>query len=300
MGAQKFRVYNRARESFLKPEVAVVDTTTEPLKRLIENLAIQEGTGLWLKPYRGIPSAPGLPPFDLVYLDQVRRVVQEVESYPNPDVKPFNIRTTSALVLPAHTAFASQIQTGDQLEFSVAEDATQKEPQKDNRSQPSRSEDRFEPLPQSIQKLDEKKTAFQGQGTGSLTARFLRWLKAEPSDRRAGNRHPLPDLVAYHWTGGAPKAYLIGDISHSGLFLLTEERHFPGTILLMTLQIRDSDGDQPGDSIAVRTRVIRWGADGVGFAFVVSASAGPQNGRTALENGADKKSLEEFLLQLNR
>lgn len=81
MGTPKFRVYKGTRESFLNLEVAVIETTTESLKRLIENLAIQQDRALWLTPYRGIPFAPGLPPFDLVYLDQVRRVVQEVESY---------------------------------------------------------------------------------------------------------------------------------------------------------------------------------------------------------------------------
>lgn len=80
--------------------------------------------------------------------------------------------------------------------------------------------------PQANQKLDGKKAAFEGQETGSLMARFLRWLKAEPSQSRQAHRHPLPGLVAYHWTDGAPKAYLIGDISHSGLFLLTEKRPF--------------------------------------------------------------------------
>jgi hypothetical protein len=231
-------------------------------------------------------------------LDQVHQVVQEVESYPNPNVRPLNPRTASALVLPAHTAFASQTQPEDQLEFYVPEVA-RTERQKEVRSLSPQSEARSGILPQANQKLDGKKHGFEDQKKGSLMARFLRWLKAEPSDRRVGNRHPLPGLVAYHWTGGGPRAYLIGDISHSGLFLLTEERPFPGTILLMTLQIRDSDGDQPGNSIAVRTHVIRWGADGVGFAFVMPSVVGPQGGRAAQENGVDKESLEEFLLQLN-
>lgn len=274
----------------------MVDTTTEPLKRLIEDLAIQAEMGLWLKPYRGIPSAPGLPQFELVYLDQLHRVVQEVESYPNPDVKLFDPRTASALVLPVHTAFANQILIGDQLEFRAADEAADTGGPDQARSQ---SKDRSGPLQPAIHKSDDGATESKGQKGGSLGARFLRWLKNEPSDRRVGNRHPLPGLVAYHWTGGAPKAYLIGDISHRGLFLLTEERPFPGTILLMTLQVRDSDGDKPGNSIAVRTRVVRWGPDGVGFAFILSSSASPQTGRNALENAVDRKSLEEFLKQLN-
>src|ERR1017187_5474072 len=107
METQKFRVFNRSRERFLSLEVSVVDTTSEPFKMLIEELAVHADIGLWLKPYRGIPAAPGLPPFYLVYLDKDYRVVQEVESYPSPEVKLLNPRTASALVLPAHTILTS-------------------------------------------------------------------------------------------------------------------------------------------------------------------------------------------------
>ena len=44
--AARFRVYNRARENFLSIEVAVVDTTTQPLKKLIQDLAVKIDSGL--------------------------------------------------------------------------------------------------------------------------------------------------------------------------------------------------------------------------------------------------------------
>lgn len=295
MENQRLRVYNRAREGFLSLEVVVVDTTTEPLKRLLEDLDVKGGTGIWLMPYRGIPSAPGMTPFDLIYLDQDHRIVQEVESYPSPESKPLNPQTASALVLPPHTIFASQAVTGDQLEFR---DAAEMRSQGEDGSSSSLSADRSRQLRLAIQKLDEEEAESPDQEKGSLMTRFLRWLNANPSDRRRGNRHPLPGLVAYHWTGGAPKAYHLGDISHSGLYLLTEDRPFPGTILLMTLQITHSDGDIPGNSIAVRTKVVRWGVDGVGFEFVLSMSADPQGGGVRTENEADRKTLDEFLKQL--
>ncbi len=293
MGPRKLRVYNRAREDFLSLEIAVVDTTAEPLKKLIEDLAV-EGGGIWLTPYRGIPSAPGLPPFDVVYLDEDRRVAQAVESYPSPEIKPLNAQAASALVLPARTLFASQALTGDQLEFCALEDPLvtgvlnkAHAPGYASQSNPA------------IQKLDPRATDSQeGQGK-SLGSRFLRWLSPDASSRRRGKRHPLPGLVAYHWTGGAPKAYSVGNISQSGFYLLTEDRPFPGTIMLMTLQIESSDGDKPGNSIAVRTMVMRWGDDGVGFAFVLSMPSNPKSRPASPENGADKKSLDEFLKRLN-
>jgi hypothetical protein len=109
----------------------------------------------------------------------------------------------------------------------------------------------------------------------------------------------LPGLVAYHWTGGAPKAYHIGDISDTGFYLLTEERPFLETILLMTLQRTGSDGENPGDSIAVHTKVVRWGADGVRLAFVTSRPTDSMSGDSRPENGGDQKTLEEFVKRLN-
>ena len=292
-GTTKLRVYNRAREDFLSLEIAVVDTTAEPLKKLIEDLAV-EGGGIWLTPYRGIPSAPGLPPFDVIYLDEDQRVAQEVESYPSPDIKPLNAQAASALVLPARTVFASQAFTGDQLEFCALEDPVvagvpnkARAPKASSQSNPA------------TQKLDPDATGSQdGQGK-SLGSRFLNWLSPKSSNRRGGDRHPLPGLVAYHWTGGAPKAYSVGDISQSGFYLLTEDRPFPGTIILMTLQIESCDGEKPENSIAVRTMVMRWGDDGVGFAFVFSMPSNSKNRAPSPENGADRKSLEEFLKRLN-
>jgi len=324
MEIQKFRVFNRTRGNFLSLEVSIVDTTVEPMKKLIEDLAQHAEVALWLKPYRGIPAAPGMPPFDIVYLDEDHRVVQEIESYPSPQVRPLNSRTASALVLPPHTVFGSQTLPGDELDVRAAQAAdeaerrrgilsgpngpgiaeqrtgstAQESPQR-VAATPAFPGDRSGQVHQAIQKLDEKVwDESQEEKKLSLKDRFLRWLNPDPSNRRWAYRHPLPGLVAYHWTGGAPKAYHIGDISDTGFFLLTEERPFPGTIVLMTLQRTNSDGENPEDSIPVRTKVVRWGADGVGLAFVLAKSP-DKGGEIRPENGADQKALEKFLKQLN-
>lgn len=129
----------------------------------------------------------------------------------------------------------------------------------------------------------------------SLKAWLKNWLS---SDRRRARRQPLPGLVAYYWTGSAPRAYQISDISSSGFYLLTEERWFPGTMVLMTLQRTDSDGQNLEDSIAVQSRVVRWGSDGLGLAFVVSRGSDGGHGDSMREHGADKRTLDRFLAQL--
>lgn len=132
----------------------------------------------------------------------------------------------------------------------------------------------------------------KGGKPNSFKTWLQNWLS---SDRRRAHRQPLPGLVAYYWTGSAPRAYQIADISSSGFYLLTEERWFPGTMVLMTLQRTDSGGQNLDDSIAVQSRVVRWGSDGLGLAFVLSTST---NGEALREHGADKKTLERFLARL--
>ncbi|MFZ0744698.1 MAG: PilZ domain-containing protein [Terracidiphilus sp.] len=327
METQKFRVFNESRESSLSLEVFIVDTTTEPFKKLIDDLAVKAGTALWLRPYRGIPAVPGLQPFDLVYLDEENLVLQEVESFPNPEVKPLSAQPASALALPAHTTFASQTLTGDQLVFRNAPSAEQRNAgnvgEKERgvlrmpansdpaaRSAPMKappvlggplSDKKSQQLQQAIRTLDQEDEAeSQGRKKISLKTRFLCWLnRSDPSERRRAGRHPLPGLVAYHWTGGNPKAYHVGNISQTGFFLLTDERPFPGTMILMTLQKTETSGINPEDSIAVHTRVVRWGPDGVGLDWVPSSPADRSVGNTLAQNGADQKALAEFLARLH-
>jgi hypothetical protein len=313
METPKFRVHNRSRESFLSLEVAVVDTTVEPLKKLVEDLAVQADFALWLKPYRGIPAAPGLPRFDLMYLDEFHRVVQEVESFPSPEARPLHPRTASALALPAHTIFASQAKPGDELDFREMDEAEVMQRERDRAGESKESvagastdnhggaptENRAGRLQFAAQKLDASEAEYLAKQKVSLKARFLRWLNSEPSDRRVGIRHPLPGLVAYHWTGGAPKAYHVGNISDTGFYLLTEERPFPGTIVLMTLQRTETSGENPEDSIAVRSKVVHWGSDGVGLEFVLAVPVDSRHRGPRPENGADHAALEKFLKSLD-
>jgi hypothetical protein len=321
----RYRVNNRARENFLSIEATVVDTTTEPLKKLIQDLAVKVDSGLWLKPYRGIPAIPGLlAPFDIIYLDEEHRILQEIESYPSPEVRPLKGEPASALVLPAHTFFASRSLPGDQLEFRNTADGGEIEHGFKVVSRPAAPHPVWQPgdssslfstgkgtpaprltdasarqLRLAIKGLEQGTVPAELPKSQSVIARFRRWLVPDPYDRRRAGRHPLPELVAYHWTGGTPVAYHVGDISDSGFFLLTEERPFPGTMILMTLQRTETSGESAVDSIAVNTRVTRWGPDGVGLELL-PAKPIRKGGEASADNGADTKVLAEFLKRLNR
>ncbi len=320
---ERFRVYNRSRENFLSVEVTVVETTTQPLKKLIQDLAVKVNSALWLKPYRGIPAIPGLlPPFDLIYLDEQYRILQEVESFPSPDIRPLKQQPASALVLPAHTMFASRSLPGDQLELRSTADGAEIEHgfklitrpggsipamQTDSASHvspgkntptPRPNDDPSRQLQLAIKQLDNGEAQAETPKNHSWMARFRRWLVPDPYDRRGAGRSPLPGLVAYHWTGGTPKAYHIGNISDSGFFLLTEERPFPGTMILMTIQRTDTSGEDSQDSIAVNTRITRWGPDGIGLELMPSKLQNRKSGENPESNGADTKALADFLKRL--
>jgi uncharacterized membrane protein (UPF0127 family) len=314
MDTRKYCVYNQTRESFLSLGVVVADTAAKQLKVLMENLTIKADSGLWLTPFRGVPATKGLSPVDLIYLDEENRVLQAIESFPNHAIEPTRDQPASALVLAGHTIFSTQTQPGDALLICAADEMEERLARSQNGSaypsgtsnglgSSSKSSpvavaevteaDRAAELQMAHQRLVEKETsdvdAFQNV---SWFIKFLRWLS---TDRRGSKRHPLPGLVAYYWTGGAPQAFHIADISTNGLYLLTDERWFPGTMILMTLQRTNTDGDDPDDFISVLTKVIRWGSDGVGLSFVPSNTVDLNSGQPLPEAGVGKKALHRFI-----
>ena len=115
------------------------------------------------------------------------------------------------------------------------------------------------------------------------------------SERRRANRQSAPQLAAFFWTGAAPVEHGIRDISATGLFLITEERWYPGTVVMMTLQKRGEAIDSPDRSIAVQSQAVRWGEDGVGLQFVLPEGSDRKRGKNLLEEGVDRRALEKFL-----
>ncbi len=318
MEGQRYCVYNQTRESFLSLGVTVADAAPGYVRELIDRVSVKPDSGLWMIPYRGILPAHVHSPVDLVYLDSNYRVIQEIESFLTSTVEPLKDEAASALVLPAHTIYSSQTQPGDQMVICVADemerrlerlsgslasmsnsqsDATTKEKHSGNGSSTHAS---LQIRSAGKQTTDQGKDTMDNLGLktgkrGSLLGWIQNWLS---SDRRRAPRQPLPGLVAYYWTGSTPRAYQIADISISGFYVLTEERWFPGTMVLMTLQRTDSAGKNLDDSIAVQSRVVRWGSDGLGLAFVLSKAVDPNSGESMRENGADRKMLDRFLERL--
>jgi hypothetical protein len=118
-------------------------------------------------------------------------------------------------------------------------------------------------------------------------------------ERRKNDRQAAPGLAAFFWTGGAPIQHGIRDISPTGLYLLTEERWYLGTIIVITLQRSDAAEGSPERSVAVQSKAVRYGEDGVGLEFLLPETRAGNRGRNMLNSGADRGTLEKFLKGLS-
>lgn len=143
-------------------------------------------------------------------------------------------------------------------------------------------------------KREKKIVEPEEEESPSFTLRFLRWLFPEVNQRRAV-RYPTPGLVAFYWTGGAPHSYNVGDMSATGLFLLTKERWAPGTLIQMTLQQQDGKQHHAENSICVLSEVVRWSEDGAGFNFILTDYENVLNYGIMAGEAIDRKSVERFL-----
>jgi hypothetical protein len=136
-----------------------------------------------------------------------------------------------------------------------------------------------------------------GEMAKLLRSKLMHWLKPEvpPSDRRRSHRRYVPGMVAYYFTGGAPRPHQVADISATGFYLLTEDSWIPDTMIQMTLQ-RPTTKGQAKRSIAVLSKIVRKGADGVGTEFVMAQELDHRHSLDIMPKQAtDKHALARFL-----
>jgi hypothetical protein len=122
------------------------------------------------------------------------------------------------------------------------------------------------------------------------------WFESLSSrEQRSAERQEPINLVAYYYDGGAPQAHDVRDISNAGLYLMTDARWYPGTIVRLTLQrvgIADSDPDR---SISVNAKVVRLGKDGVGLELLLREKYPPLGDQNVDPKGVNRKIFSRFL-----
>lgn len=130
---------------------------------------------------------------------------------------------------------------------------------------------------------------------------FKRLLSPEPSDPRKASRTELSWLVAYFFTGGRSIAHAIRDISVTGMYVFTQERWYPGTVVRMTLT--DKRNQISERSFTINAEVVRSTDDGVGFRFVLKDAIDPRDAFTSAVDlhaqGVYRVDVEAFLLRIS-
>jgi hypothetical protein len=323
MEARKLCAYNQTRECFLGLEVVGADLAHASMAERIKALGLRSGEGVWIAPFRSLPT-PELPALlDVLYLDEGGRVLDAVESYATSRQKPASTKPASVLVLPAHSIYSSQTQAGDQLVVCAAEEMESRLERLAGSRGAAQVENaallREEPLwsggpgmlelelrPEQRQGAEQhhvmglakpEPRASETRSPRAPGTWLDRWWSPDP---RHAPREAAPGLAAYYWNGSAPEPHGIRDISSSGLYVVTEERWYPGTLVLMILQ-RSEKGEEVAErSIAVLSRAVRWGQDGVGLQFVLAEDKNGKQADAATALGADRNEFERFLQQLKK
>ena len=130
-----------------------------------------------------------------------------------------------------------------------------------------------------------------------LGAKFKRWLSPAPSkasDRRRAHRRYVPGVEAHYFTGGAPKPHYVADISMTGIYVETDDRWLPDTMIRMTLQKPCARGNRK-QSITVLSRIVRRGSDGIAAEFVMEESLNPSSRDVLPSHATDRFALARFL-----
>jgi hypothetical protein len=323
--------YNKTRGYILGVEIACGDFSVSILAERLPGLTPKSGAGLWMTPFRGIPVTNVPVPLDLIYLDRNHRVIETVEFFPSFRVSASSPLASSVLALPVHTIFSSHTQPGDQIAFGRVEDvehelavlfgsgaaanATQEamaarlepaqeivhasprevfaapasprevERTREHAAPPPQVEEVAHPEPSKYETPKKKKSWLQ------------KLLSPDPPEPRKNVRTSVPGLTAYFFTGGTPVPETIRDISSTGLFVVTEERWYPGTLVQMTLKKTEEGMPRTEYSISLTAKALRWGNDGVGVQFILRDPKNPTYDSIHAQ-GATRAEMDQFLQRI--
>jgi hypothetical protein len=308
--------YNQSRGYILGVEVECGDFSLSILMSRLPHLTQKSGAGLWMVPFKGIPAENVSVPLDLLYLDADHKVIEAVEYFPNFRVSPSTPAAASVLALPVHSILSSHTQPGDRIAFGLAEEieheladlfdvkATEAAQDKREEAAANGSADARidideeqakeesaapQPVAETAEAPEEKKE------TRKQKSWLQRWLSPDPPDPRKTPREAVPGLAAYFWTGGCPQAHDVRNISPSGIYVVTDERWYPGTLVQVTLKKTAPGKKQPESSISLLARANRWGNDGVGLSFVIRDNRKPRGKQVEEADGIDEDVLHQFL-----
>ena len=115
------------------------------------------------------------------------------------------------------------------------------------------------------------------------------------SQRTRDERRPVPQFFVYFPSEATRKSADIKDISSTGVYLFTDERWLPGTHVQLTLQRKGPFEEDSKHRVLLKSRIVRWGEDGVGLAFTLPAEINFSLWEAVLEDAADHTPTEDIL-----
>jgi len=115
------RAFNRTRQVSLASELSLADTHWTRLRGLLGTSANEfgNGSGLWIKPCRGVHTLGMRFPIDVLYLDRNQVVIHIERGLPPWRFAPVKLQATSVLELPCQTVAESGTQLGDNIEITL-------------------------------------------------------------------------------------------------------------------------------------------------------------------------------------
>ena len=130
-------------------------------------------------------------------------------------------------------------------------------------------------------------------GNSSLQA-FLE-PNTDKVERRSAERRLADNFCAYRWNGSRLTQEPVRDISSTGLYIFTEERWPPDTLLSLTLQRQGPFEMNPERRIEVQAKVVRCSKDGVALAFVLTDDAESRQWAIVRESLIEQAKPEDML-----
>ena len=118
------QAFNQTRQLYLATRLAVAQTHWSRLRGLLgaSEDDFRNGSGLWIRPCRGVHTLAMRFPIDVVYLDPAGTVVHLERALQPWRFAPVRLRAASVLELPQNTVVSTGTALGDRIEISIKGD----------------------------------------------------------------------------------------------------------------------------------------------------------------------------------
>ncbi|HUX43737.1 MAG TPA: PilZ domain-containing protein [Terracidiphilus sp.] len=108
-------------------------------------------------------------------------------------------------------------------------------------------------------------------------------------------RRVIPELAAYRWVGSSFQQESVRNISSTGVYLRTDQRCEPGSLVSLTLQRKGPPEKDVERRIAIKARAVRQGHDGVGLSFVLPLGMALHLWESPLKSFSEQTEPEDIL-----